>query len=259
MALPASELHISQRPLGCSFDSLRGAYAWTWPHEHEAHFVGTEDCRPLAERSSTLCAGDVHRARKFYVGDSNGGYMMWFGRLGNCNIPRKQFMPMNGAAGKTLKDKLEGILRTIGDRGDVIFLYMGSHYPELSPSELEQNVTAALRSSWNLTQRACIIVSGIMDPEHEQIPGKWSPNQVFFRNSWRVAMQNQAVRRAVLATNDDRIHYLDLFEPTLPLHFDAHRSRRDPVHFRSASYRFLGNVSLLAASHLCGLAAVPHH
>ena len=147
--------------------------------------------------------------------------MMWFGRLGNCNIPRKQFMPMNGAAGKTLKDKLEGILRTIGDRGDVIFLYMGSHYPELSPSELEQNVTAALRSSWNLTQRACIIVSGIMDPEHEQIPGKWSPNQVFFRNSWRVAMQNQAVRRAVLATNDDRIYYLDLFEPTLPLNFGA--------------------------------------
>jgi len=153
----------------------------------------------------------------------------------------------------TLCAKWDGIFHRIGDKADVVFLYVGSHYPGLAPAELEHNVTAALRNARRLTPRACMIVSGPMDAQHEQIPKKWSPNQVISRNSWRIAMQNDAVRRGVLAAGDDRINYLDLFEPTLPLHFDAHRSTQDPVHFRSASYRLLGDLSLLAASQLCGL------
>lgn len=98
-ALPASELHVAPRPVSCSFDTIRGAYAWSWPHAHEADFIGVEDCRPLTRRRNKLCAGEVRLASKFYVGDSNGGYMMWFGRLGNCGIPRNNFIAMNGAAG----------------------------------------------------------------------------------------------------------------------------------------------------------------
>ena len=66
-------------------------------------------------------------------------------------------------------------------------------------------------------------------------------------------MTNDAIREAIADLDLKNTHFLDLFNPTLMLHFDAHRSSHDPVHFRSQAYSLLGDLSLLAASHLCGI------
>ena len=235
------------------------AQAWRRPHNHSARFLGVDACAPLEDRGGApFCAGDVKRASMAAVGDSNTGYVLWFGGLGAC-VPRDRFSRLGATTpGTTLAEKLEASLApTAGD--SVAFLYVGAHFAGHSPAEIRAAVAAALAATAGSLSgvaagsRACYIVSMALDVQHENIPRKWSPTQKFFRSSWRVAMQNDAVRAAVADAARPRAHFLDLFGPSLPLHFDAHRRSSDPVHFRSQAYRLFGDASLLAASELCGI------
>jgi hypothetical protein len=167
---------------------------------------------------------------------------------------------------------------------DAVLFHAGSHNCGTSAAEASEAVRllVAMFLAWrdstgaalplagdgtaDGTGRAkCLVIVSTPDMHHEGIKvvdkGKFG-DQAHFRNSFRIASANAAMRRAVAdarASHSDRkqglnVHFLDTFHLSLGLHWSGHDvgAMQDPVHFRPEGInREFAEVLFEAATEMC--------
>ena len=125
--------------------------------------------------------------------------------------------------------KLPFAARCLSPTG-VAVVSLGSHWfgAPLADAAAAARALAASAAAAAADRAYCLVVVATPDLAHENIPLKFGLGQKYLQNTWRLRAVNDAVREAL--ADAPRAHFLDLFEPTVPLHFDGHHGH-DPVHF----------------------------
>ena len=254
----------------CTYDTLQGAWHYHLgsPRNTVVPWVPAHSkCKTLEEsfnvRSLPTCKDHIG-----IIGDSNTDCIMKDGLKHMCGLTHEDVCVSNAAytySRKTCRHDDEhcliaNILRVHDacldnlseKRKNMLFFNLGAHMPQFSPQQVVNNflgpVVEKFRSLYT-RNNGCLVISGVVDPQFEKIPDDFKL-QWMWRNSWRTSMRNDATRDWVQSLNDSRIHYLDIFSPTLALHYDAHA---DAIHFSIAkAYEGIARFLYSAAVDLCG-------
>ena len=132
----------------------------------------------------------------------------------------------------------------------VAVVSLGSHWIGAPPADAAAAARAlASKAASAAKGRAfCLVVVATPDFAHEYIPLKFGLGQKYVQNTWRLRAVNGAVREALV--DAPHVHFLDLFEPTVPLHFDGHHLH-DPVHFRGGFNRVAARAIIETIARHC--------
>lgn len=131
--------------------------------------------------------------------------------------------------------------------------WFGSHAMHLSAEETARTIQLGvdtIRHRNEIDSKFCVVIVGVMDTMFENIPVKLSAQAKYFQNSWRIQVQNNAIREAVAALNISGLHFVDIFPQTLALHYHGHRAY-DPVHYNANFYKYLGQFLVESIRNLC--------
>ena len=236
-----------------------------------------------AAESRTSDAHGLQGTRMCLVGDSNTREMMpaflyavhHSNRHSDAQIAFKfhEAFPHDVCSDKLVPSQhgdptyFDTVKRCVDEPADVIILSLASHAPGQSPRDLRDlldNLThvlgggAADMSAGNRGAGAsatsagsvCVLVVSTLDFKYESVPSKFNSDQSFFRSSFRQGLKNEFVRNSIESSRS--VHYVDLFSPSVALHFDGH-NQDDPVHFYAFRhfYEQASEILLAAAARLC--------
>lgn len=255
--LPSETNEKTQLDACNSYQDLSG----TWIKNNRIHSkLSCPNKIPTRAMSQQTCIiGDSHMARAYEL----------LGRSFTVrkNIVQNNFDPIhtkvNGSrvpwssGGQTMLHHMMQCINGMGRTGSTIW-WWGSHAETFSPQNVKNAVHDMMREVRNRKHREyipCIVIVGTPDAQHETIPNKFMDVQPYYRNSWRIQLQNQALRETVEEIIEDygnlsNIHYFDIFEPSAALHFDGYR-RDDPVHQSNAFYVTFVRMIIQAAKNMC--------
>ena len=79
-----------------------------------------------------------------------------------------------------------------------------------------------------------VFIVSTLDCLFENIPDKFKMmGQLLSFNTWRIAMSKQIIHDTIEELNDETLHFIDIFSPSMVLH--NAKFHRDAVHFNSGS------------------------
>jgi hypothetical protein len=253
----------------CDYSSLMGS--WEFDLLRPKQSAPSAYWVPALNRCETLQASFQRKTLpscdKFVgmIGDSNTGFMWHHGWSQLCGLPRDAVCGSNEAYNNAINcfnsrclianitdvhEKCVQKLRTQGK--SVLFFNLGAHMPEFAPREIEENFLRPVVDEFRRLYEdgGCLVIHSVFDALVEETPAKFDHGiQWIWTNSWRTAMRNDVTRNWVAALNDSRVHYLDMFSPSLALHYDGHK---DAVHFSIPdSYDGMSRILYSSAVDLC--------
>lgn len=179
----------------------------------------------------------------------NANFVFEFQVLDNHETPLNHKICRPWGSCRTMERAFDNVMSKLSNKKGALVWFYGSHAQMYSQSEVRKHVRDGMSYIGSKQKDQCVILVGTPDPHHEDIPlDKYPQQQVYYRNSWRVKMQNDAMREAV--QNSTNFHYFDLFEQTVALHFDNHPPG-DPVHLSNPYYQVWLKQITVAVKDLC--------
>lgn len=250
-SIPQLDLQDAEHPINashvdaCRLHDLRGAFVdGSWISPLACPMGPPFPNNPQADGTKSVCiVGDSHMARSEQIlKETAARARLRLTFEGNYLHNKSIHVPLPGCCWHPKTLSLSGsMMQCLKGRNantNAIVWWFGSHAPFLSPAEVADSVKQVHDFVESKRLSHCVVVVGILDTQFENAPPEYA-GHILFRNSWRIAAQNEAMRDAVVRAGG-KFHFIDLFQQSLAVHFDGHHE--DPIHFTQRFYEYVAHV-----------------